>query len=230
MNRDYLTEMGIQRWVERSVPSEEPAPVKEPMASGATGNSEAEAVENEWQALKADVSVCQLCSLSRTRTRTVFGVGDEHARWMFIGEAPGVEEDRQGLPFVGRAGKLLTAIIESIGMTRDEVFIANVLKCRPPGNRDPMGEEVTQCSGYLLAQIRHVRPEIIIALGAFAAHALLRTAEPIGRLRGRVHSYGDDEIPLVATYHPAYLLRSPLEKRKVWEDIQLALRAGTGEK
>jgi uracil-DNA glycosylase family 4 len=217
---DHLAEMGIHRWVRRHAaePGENPVPLPE---------TPVEVIQdvNDWEMLQRKVASCQLCTLSKSRTRTVFGAGSESARWMFVGEAPGVEEDRQGIPFVGRAGKLLTAIIESIGLTRDDVFIANVLKCRPPGNRDPMGEEVTQCHGYLQAQIDHVRPDIIIALGAFAAHALLRSVEPVARLRGKVHRYGERNTPLVVTYHPAYLLRSPLEKRKVWDDLKIALQA-----
>ena len=217
--RDHLMEMGIHRWVRRR-----PAVVDDNPVEPSVTPAEVIQDGSDWEALQGKVAACQLCVLAKSRTQTVFGAGSESARWIFVGEAPGVEEDRQGLPFVGRAGKLLTAIIESIGMKRDDVFIANVLKCRPPGNRDPMGEEVAQCHGYLQAQIDHVQPDIIIALGAFAAHALLQSVEPVARLRGDVHRYGVRETPLVVTYHPAYLLRSPLEKRKVWDDLKLALQ------
>jgi DNA polymerase len=155
---------------------------------------------------------------------TVFGDGNPNADWMVIGEAPGAEEDRQGLPFVGRAGQLLNAMIAALGMRREDVYIANVLKCRPPNNRDPLGNEVLECSPYLRAQIHNIRPRIILALGRFAAQALLQTTTPISRLRGSVHRYGEFDTPLVVSYHPAYLLRSPLEKRKAWQDLQLAMR------
>jgi len=139
-----------------------------------------------------------------------------------VGEAPGSEEDKQGLPFVGRAGQLLNSILFSIGLARDEVYITNVLKCRPPGNRDPMGEEVIQCEPYLHDQIHHIKPEIIVAMGRFAAQALLKSTVSIAELRGQRHEYSDLKIPLIVTYHPAYLLRSLLEKKKVWKDLQFA--------
>jgi DNA polymerase len=151
-------------------------------------------------------------------------MGHESADWMFVGEAPGAEEDRQGLPFVGRAGQLLTAMIIALGMRREEVYIANVLKCRPPNNRDPMGTEVRQCESYLHQQVAHVQPKIIVALGRFAAQSLVKTTRPIGKLRNHVYTFEDSGIPLVVTYHPAYLLRNPLDKRKVWQDLCLAKR------
>jgi uracil-DNA glycosylase family 4 len=147
---------------------------------------------------------------------------------MIIGEAPGADEDRQGEPFVGRAGQLLTAMIAAIGCRREEVYITNILKCRPPGNRDPLPEEVACCHDYLERQIALVGPALILVVGRIAAHNLLQTDLPIGRLRGRVHRYGKGGIPLVVTYHPAYLLRSPLEKRKSWEDLQLAQQVYRG--
>lgn len=178
--------------------------------------------------LAAQVAQCRQCDLADGRIHTVFGCGHAHADWMIIGEAPGAEEDRQGLPFVGRAGQLLNAMLLAVGLERDAVYIANVLKCRPPNNRDPLGEEVARCSPYLRAQVRQVRPRIILALGRFAAQALLETTEPIGRLRGRVHRYGEYDTPLVVSYHPAYLLRSPQEKRKSWQDLKLARRTVDG--
>ena len=149
---------------------------------------------------------------------------------MFVGEAPGSNEDKQGLPFVGRAGQLLNSILFSIGLARDEVYITNVLKCRPPANRDPMGEEVIQCEPYLHDQINHIKPEIIVAMGRFAAQALLKSTSSIAELRGQGHEYSELKIPLVVTYHPAYLLRSLLEKQKVWKDLQFAQSLFSGSK
>jgi DNA polymerase len=173
-----------------------------------------------WPDLENAVKTCIKCSLHTSRTQTVFGVGNRQAKWMFIGEAPGGEEDRQGEPFVGRAGQLLNAILFAIGLKREEVYIANVLKCRPPGNRDPQPEEVTQCEPYLLRQINLIKPRLIVALGRHAAHSLLKTEVPLGKLRGQRLSYHG--TPLIVTYHPAYLLRNPADKRKVWDDLCLA--------
>jgi DNA polymerase len=152
----------------------------------------------------------------------VFGVGDRAARWMFIGEAPGAEEDRQGEPFVGRAGQLLTSMLKALGFRREDVYIANVLKCRPPGNRDPKPEEAQACRGYLERQIELVSPALIVAVGRIAAQNLLATDTSLAKLRGRVHALGARRWPLVVTYHPAYLLRSPGEKRKAWQDLVFA--------
>lgn len=163
---------------------------------------------------------CTLCKLGRLgRKQVVFGVGNPQARLMFVGEAPGADEDAQGEPFVGRAGQLLTKIIEAIGFKRDDVYIANVIKCRPPGNRAPEPDEVATCEPFLLQQIDAIRPRVIVALGTHAAHALLKTDAPISRLRGRVHDFRGD-IKLVPTFHPAFLLRSPDRKRDVWEDMK----------
>ncbi|NJD08086.1 MAG: uracil-DNA glycosylase [Methylococcaceae bacterium] len=175
-----------------------------------------------WEELHAEVVACQSCPLHRTRTQTVFGVGDRQAQWMVIGEAPGEQEDLQGEPFVGRAGLLLNEMIRAIGLLREQVYIANILKCRPPGNRDPQVDEVAACESFLMRQLALVRPSIILAVGRIAAQQLLKTTTPIGKLRGSVHDY--QGVPLVVTYHPAYLLRSPLEKRKAWDDLCLALR------
>jgi DNA polymerase len=172
--------------------------------------------------LRLAVRDCTACALHQGRTQTVFGVGAESARWMIVGEAPGAEEDRQGEPFVGPAGQLLNEMLRAVGLARDAVFIANILKCRPPDNRDPRPEEVAACAGHLAAQIRLVGPQLILAVGRVAAQNLLQQAVPVGRLRGRVHHYGAAAIPLVVTYHPAYLLRSPAEKRKAWDDLRLA--------
>jgi DNA polymerase len=209
----YLDAMGIQRWV-----------VRDP---GQAQASNAEAVDGavdslDWQALEACVASCTQCALHKTRTRTVFGVGDRHADWLVIGEAPGADEDREGEPFVGRAGQLLNEMLFAAGFRREQVYIANILKCRPPGNRNPLPDEVASCKHYLERQIALIEPKILLAVGGIAANNLLQTDEKVGRLRGRVHGYGVRQIPLVVTYHPAYLLRSPLEKRKVWEDLQFA--------
>ena len=174
-----------------------------------------------WIPLKAAVSGCVKCGLHKTRTQTVFGVGDENADWMLIGEAPGAEEDRLGDPFVGQAGKLLDNMLAAIGLSRRaNVYIANVLKCRPPGNRNPTPEEVAQCSPHLLQQIELIQPKLIVAMGRFAAQTLLETSASISSLRGRVHRYAG--LPLIVTYHPAYLLRTLEDKAKAWEDLVFA--------
>ena len=177
----------------------------------------------DWESLNQAVASCTACKLQQTRTQGVLGVGDHHAEWLIIGEAPGADEDRQGEPFVGQAGKLLDAMLAAIGLKRGEnVYITNVLKSRPPGNRNPEADEIAACMPYLLSQIELIRPKIILALGRFAAQNLLQTDEPIGRLRGRVHRFQD--IPLVVTYHPAYLLRNLPDKARAWEDLCLARR------
>ncbi len=179
---------------------------------------------------ETQVKGCRKCALCETRTQTVFGQGSAAARLVFVGEAPGFEEDKQGLAFVGPAGQLLTRMISAMGLSRDEVFICNVLKCRPPGNRDPLADEILACNPYLREQIATIQPEVIVALGSPAAKTLLNTAQPIGKLRGRFHEYfvsgihGEgSSIPLMPTYHPAYLLRDPSEKKKAWEDLQLVM-------
>jgi DNA polymerase len=160
--------------------------------------------------------------LHRTRTQTVFGVGSLQPRWLVIGEAPGADEDRQGEPFVGRAGQLLTEMLRAVGLTREQVFIANILKCRPPENRDPKPEEAKSCEHYLQRQIALLQPRLILAVGRIAAQNLLQVETPIGKLRGEVHAWGPDRIPVVVTYHPAYLLRSPGQKARAWDDLCLA--------
>jgi uracil-DNA glycosylase family 4 len=176
---------------------------------------------------EAQVRDCRKCGLCETRTQTVFGQGDPAARVVFVGEAPGFEEDRQGLAFVGRAGQLLTRMIAAMGLTREEVFICNILKCRPPENRTPAADEIAACSPYLHEQLAIIEPEVIVALGTPAAQTLLETRDSMARLRGRFHEYylggmamGGRSIPVMPTYHPAYLLRSPNEKGKAWEDLQ----------
>ena len=180
-----------------------------------------------WAELRAAVAACRACRLCEGRKQTVFGVGHEQAHWMVIGEAPGAQEDEQGEPFVGAAGQLLDAMLRALELSRAaegdaarRVFIANTLKCRPPGNRNPQPDEMAQCEPFLLRQIELVRPRLILAMGRFAVQALLRTTEPIGRLRGKVHRY--QGVPLVVTYHPAYLLRNLPDKARAWEDLCLA--------
>ena len=171
-------------------------------------------------AIREDIGDCTRCKLHKQgRTQVVFGVGNPNADLMFVGEAPGGDEDIQGIPFVGRAGQLLTKIIEAIGLRRDEVYIANVIKCRPPGNRNPEQDEVETCEPFLFQQVDVIKPKVIVALGTFAARALLRTLDPISRLRGRVFEYRGAK--LIPTFHPAYLLRNPSSKREVWEDMKV---------
>lgn len=176
----------------------------------------------DWEALGTTVVACTRCAISQTRSRTVFGVGDRQADWMLIGEAPGAEEDRQGEPFVGKAGQLLTNMLLAIGMRRETVYIANVLKCRPPNNRDPKPDEVSNCRGYLERQIELVNPALILVVGRIAAQNLLQTDAPLARLRGREHRAPLTGTPVVVTYHPAYLLRQPADKRKAWQDLLFA--------
>lgn len=177
-----------------------------------------------WSELEATVSACTLCDLHKTRIQTVFGVGNTHADVLVIGEAPGADEDKQGEPFVGRAGQLLTAMLKAIGLERDDVYIANILKCRPPQNRDPSIEEAQACWPYLSRQIELVKPKVILALGRIAAHRLLKTNTSLARLRGKQHYLEEISAPVIVTYHPAYLLRAPQEKRKAWEDLQFLMR------
>jgi DNA polymerase len=209
---EYLEALGIDVWVPRG---QEPGEAPEVAVS-------AEVAQPAWDELQATVAGCMRCPLHQNRTQTVFGVGNREADWMIIGEAPGAEEDRRGEPFVGRAGKLLDEMLRAVGLDRGTVFIANVLKCRPPNNRNPAVDEAAACRGYLDRQIELIGPRLILAVGRIAAQALLHTDSPLGRLRGRTHSLNNGQIPLVVTYHPAYLLRSPGQKRKVWQDLCLA--------
>ena len=180
-----------------------------------------------WIELKQAVPACTACGLHKGRTQTVFGVGDEDADWLLVGEAPGAEEDRLGEPFVGQAGRLLDNMLAAIDLRRgDNVYIANVLKCRPPGNRNPEPEEVAQCTPHLLRQIELIRPKLIVAMGRFAAQTLLNTDATIASLRGRLHSYAG--VPLVVTYHPAYLLRNLPDKSKAWADLVFAKKTMAG--
>jgi len=182
---------------------------------------------DDWSALEAEVPACTACVLHKSRTQTVLGVGDRDADWLLVGEAPGAEEDRLGEPFVGQAGKLLDNMLAAIGLARGaNVYIANVLKCRPPGNRNPEPAEVAQCTPFLLRQIALIQPRIIVAMGRFAAQTLLGSDATIASLRGRVHRYAG--VPLVVTYHPAYLLRNLPDKSKAWSDLLLARRTVAG--
>ncbi|MEE9345171.1 MAG: uracil-DNA glycosylase [Methylococcales bacterium] len=234
---DYLSAMGVQIWLQHTlthddvdkqksvltqsvttIATEEVATINKseaPIQIICTSNS-----RPTWDELRDQVTACTTCVLHKTRIQTVFGVGNQQADWMIIGEAPGAQEDQQGEPFVGRAGMLLNEILFSLDLQRNAVFIANILKCRPPNNRDPLPNEVAACATFLKQQVEHVAPRIILALGRIAAQNLLQTSESIGRLRGRVHNY--HSIPVIVLYHPAYLLRSPLEKRKVLQDLLLA--------
>lgn len=190
-----------------------------PPAARGTREAVASTESDPWAALRSEVSLCTQCALHAGRSQTVFGVGNPRAQLMIVGEAPGAEEDRQGEPFVGPAGQLLNVMLRRIGFAREEVFIANILKCRPPLNRDPRPEEIGACSGYLERQIALVRPRALLGVGRIAAQWLLQSDMPIGRLRGEVRRYGKANIPLVVTYHPAYLLRTPLAKAKSWQDL-----------
>lgn len=215
--QEVLRALGVEIWRRRVRAADGPA------AQPAAETVPAAASLPEWDALREAVRDCRRCDLHRSRTQTVFGVGSQSAAWMIIGEAPGAEEDRQGEPFVGPAGQLLNEMLRAVGVGREQVFIANILKCRPPDNRDPRPEEAAACADHLAAQIRLVAPRLILAVGRIAAQNLLGQDLPVGRLRGRVHAWGAAGIPLVVTFHPAYLLRSPLEKRKAWDDLRLAL-------
>ena len=237
----YLDAMGIKVWVqprqEASVEvvtqqTAEPAPqvnetpvvphtdVQQPQTIPLTST---DVSQLDWTALQNTVSTCQLCELSQARTQAVFGVGNQQAEVMIIGEAPGAEEDKQGEPFVGRAGQLLNAMLKAVGFERSDVYIANILKCRPPQNRDPSPEEAAQCWPYLKRQIELIQPKVIVALGRIAAQRLLQTNTSLGRLRGKLHYLDDISVPVIVTYHPAYLLRAPQEKRKSWEDLQFLM-------
>ena len=178
----------------------------------------------DWEELIAEARQCQACGLCAARTQVVFGVGNRQADWLVIGEGPGADEDQQGEPFVGRAGKLLNPMLLAIGVQREQAYITNIVRCRPPENREPTPEEAAKCRPFLERQMALIRPRIILALGRIAAQNLLNTDTPIGKLRGQAHHFGSARIPVVVTYHPAYLLRSPREKRKAWDDLRLARR------
>jgi uracil-DNA glycosylase len=214
----YLDALGIDLWLPRRMLPGERASV-EPVARTAPRTA-TPASGTAWDQLAAEVRTCIRCGLHRTRTQTVFGVGNRQADLLVVGEAPGADEDAQGEPFVGRAGQLLNAILRGLRWQRSDVYIANVLKCRPPDNRDPSPDEAAHCMPYLHRQIELIAPRLMLAVGRVAAQNLLATDTPIGKLRGVVHHFGPRATPLIVTYHPAYLLRSPGEKRKVWGDMK----------
>ena len=235
----YLRQMGIEPCVPRSSvkePEQTMLPIEDQTevpasAKPAASQPAAQSFQSDntpttpqWQNLELEVVNCKKCILHQTRTQTVFGVGDKKAQWMFIGEAPGFDEDRKGEPFVGRAGQLLTKMLKAIGFERDEVYIANVIKCRPPDNRNPRLDEIVQCFSYLHRQIQLVQPEIIVLLGGVAANALLKEQIPVSRLRGQIHRIENTQAAVIVTYHPAYLLRSPNQKAAAWEDLQFACK------
>lgn len=200
---DYLSALGIQRWQLKTA---------------------AVAATPEWDQLQSAVASCTACGLDKTRTQTVFGVGNRNAELMIIGEAPGFYEDQKGEPFVGKAGQLLNAMLESIGLDRSSVYIANILKCRPPNNRDPQVDEVAACTPFLAKQIALIQPKLLLALGRIAGHFLLETKTSLAQLRGKIHTYGVQQTPLIVTYHPAYLLRTPSDKGKAFQDLQMTWR------
>ena len=249
LRQEYLAALGLQTWVRRGksalaaaprdmiarpgaiAPTHPPAPQAplspaEPSLPHGAGvprdDSTAREAGFDWPELRARVAACTRCGLCNTRTQTVFGVGNQRAEWLIVGEAPGADEDRQGEPFVGRAGQLLNSMLRAIGLAREQVYIANVLKCRPPGNRDPAAGEAAECLPYLEQQIALLKPKIMLAVGRIASQNLLRTDVTLGRLRRQVHAFGASRVPLVVTYHPAYLLRTPGDKRKAWEDLKFA--------
>ena len=229
LRAQYLQAMGIDAWRLRAPSIDAQAITLESSATRMSpafmGDAEPSVASTiNWDTLQQQVASCTRCDLHRTRTQTVFGVGNRNADWLVIGEAPGAEEDKRGEPFVGRAGQLLDAMLAAINLDRSRAYIANILKCRPPNNRDPQAQEVACCEPYLQQQIALLQPRLILAVGRIAAQNLLKTDEPLARLRDRVHRYGEQQTPLIVTYHPAYLLRTPADKRKAWEDLQLAVR------
>jgi DNA polymerase len=240
--RLMLREMGLRLWVPAPAQPVEAAPAatasEPPVPAVAAAAPPLAAAEvpiaardaaiavMPWPALREAVATCTACGLCRSRRQTVFGVGHPNAHWMIVGEAPGEQEDLKGEPFVGAAGHLLDNMLRALNLTRDEapperqVYIANTLKCRPPRNRNPEAEELARCEPFLVRQIELIRPRLILAMGRFAVQSLLRSSEPIGKLRGRVHRY--QGVPLVVTYHPAYLLRNLADKSRAWDDLCLA--------
>jgi len=254
MRDQYLQAMGITRWVKRELDpvsvddveeiekpvavesvAPEVAVIPEPTAPVITEPKEIEltVVQNEeshaldeldWPSLEKQVTSCVACDLHATRTNTVFGEGVQQADWLIVGDAPGTEEDIHGKPFLGQGGQLLTAMIEAMGLKRENVFITNSLKCRPPESRDPLESEIIACHVFLKQQIKLLKPKVILAVGRVAAHNLLGINEPMKAMRGHTVTYKDTGIPVIVTYHPAYLLRAPSNKGKAWQDLQLAMK------
>ena len=217
----YLQAMGITPWLLRGEPGDDSAQ-DQPGVDPRLGSDIA---SMDWGLLRDTALECRRCPLNQSRTKVVFGVGSQTADWLFVGEAPGAEEDKRGEPFVGRAGQLLDAMLRALGLAREQVYIANVLKCRPPDNRDPQPVETETCAPFLNRQIELIQPKVIVAVGRIAAQRLLATDSPVGRMRGKIYRYGEHQTPLVVTYHPAYLLRRPGEKAKSWQDLLLAKAA-----
>jgi len=238
----YLNKMGVSTWVLRETLEASAEPinpgvavqtdrstlaaqkVRKPASAGINDN------QANWSALEQNINRCVACDLHRTRSQVVFGVGNRRAHCMIIGEAPGADEDRSGEPFVGPAGKLLNRMLFAIGLQREDVFITNILKCRPPNNRDPKLDEVSKCEPFLHSQVDLIKPKLIVALGRIAAHNLLKTDQPLSSLRGSINYFGKAKTPVIVTYHPAYLLRSPREKRKSWQDLQFIQSLLSGPK
>lgn len=237
----YLDQMGIQAWVSNQhvaqaegVEVQTPANVSDNVSGHAPERSADHVISNltaqqeqtasSLEELKLTVSDCTQCELHRTRTQTVFGIGHPAAEWLIIGEAPGVEEDRLGEPFLGREGQLLTSMLRAMGLAREEVFITNILKCKLPNSRDPKEIEVSSCSSHLRQQIELIQPKVILVVGGAAAQSLLNIDTPISKMRGKKYSYQNTDIPVVVTFHPAYLLQSPQQKREAWEDLKFALQ------
>ena len=241
MRDPYLQAMGIEQWVRRESP---PLPVDalddKPVVEEVehteieeatpeieltpTQSRESHNVDDlDWNDLETKVQECKVCDLHVTRTNAVFGAGDQNADWMLVGEAPGADEDKQGEPFVGPAGQLLTAMLQAMGLQRKQVYITNILKCHLPENRDPHDDELQCCQPYLRRQIELVQPKIILAIGRVAAQNLLECNDTMKDMHGQRFEYANTGIPIVATYHPAYLLRKPSEKRKSWQDLQFAM-------
>lgn len=239
MRDQYLQSMGITRWIRRESDLVETQPLPPLLATQETENNEVELTVVQtpdshmvdglgWSELQQQVSVCDACDLHATRKQTVFGAGDQQAAWMIIGEAPGAEEEQQAQPFMGQSGQLLTAMLEAMGLKREQVYISNILKCRPPENRDPGKDEIMACHAFLRRQIELLQPKIILVLGRVAAQNILATDKLMKDLHGKVFKYQETDIPVVVTYHPAYLLRAPGEKRKAWQDLQMAMRIVSG--
>jgi uracil-DNA glycosylase family 4 len=248
LRQEYLAALGLKSWTLRAAAAPESSPAPEVFAAASevldtppraappsaappaapltaaplTAARPAREAGVDWPELRARVAACTRCGLSATRTQTVFGVGNPHAEWLIVGEAPGADEDRKGEPFVGRAGQLLNSMLHAVGLAREQVYIANVLKCRPPGNRDPNPTEAAECLPYLERQIALLKPKIMLAVGRIAAQNLLHTDKTLGSLRQQVHRFGASSVPLIVTYHPGYLLRTPTDKRKTWEDLKFA--------
>lgn len=230
--RQYLQAMGIQTWSLRRLESQCLEETSASIDANATQSTQAApaveqgneqpVVATEWHGLQAEVSICNRCDLCQQRQQTVFGVGNRNADWLVVGEAPGVEEDAVGEPFVGANGKLLNQMLLAIGLKREEVYIVNIVKCRPIDDRDPRAVEVAACEAYLKQQITLIQPKIIFAVGRIAAQNLLKLDQKVGDMRGHKFEYGDSKTPLVVSYHPAHLLRMPSAKRKAWQDLLFA--------